>query len=42
MTTRGIPPGTWSDDGALMLALLHSLLSAGFDPTDQANRALAW
>ena len=26
------PPGTWSDDGALMLALLDSLLSAGFDP----------
>ena len=36
------PPGTWSDDGALMLALLDSLLSAGFDPTDQGRRALAW
>ena len=36
------PPGTWSDDGALMLALLDSLLSAGFSLTDQANRALAW
>jgi len=23
------PPGTWSDDGALMLALLDSLLDAG-------------
>ena len=36
------PPGTWSDDGALMLALLDSLLSVGFDPEDQARRALAW
>lgn len=36
------PPGTWSDDGALMLALLDSLLSVGFDPEDQARRAFAW
>jgi hypothetical protein len=36
------PPGTWSDDGALMLPLLDSLLECGFDPTDQARRALAW
>ena len=36
------PPGTWSDDGALMLALLDSLLRAGFDPEDQGRRALAW
>ncbi|MEX1296706.1 MAG: ADP-ribosylglycohydrolase family protein, partial [Candidatus Limnocylindrales bacterium] len=36
------PPGTWSDDGSLMLALLDSLLSAGFDPADQGRRALAW
>ena len=36
------PAGTWSDDGALMLALLDSLLSAGFDPEDQGRRALAW
>jgi ADP-ribosylglycohydrolase/protein-tyrosine phosphatase len=40
------PPGTWSDDGALMLALLDSLLSVapggGFDTSDQAQRALAW
>ena len=36
------PPGTWSDDGALMLALLDSLLRAGFDPQDQGRRALAW
>src|SRR5687767_5999871 len=36
------PPGTWSDDGALMLALLDSLLERGFDTTDQAAGALAW
>jgi ADP-ribosylglycohydrolase len=39
---HGQPPGTWSDDGALMLALLDSLLSAGYDPADQGRRALAW
>jgi ADP-ribosylglycohydrolase len=36
------PPGTWSDDGALMLALLDSLTNAGFDPEDQGQRMLAW
>lgn len=41
-------PGTWSDDGALMLALLDSLLrerradEAAFDTADQAARFLAW
>ncbi len=40
--SHGQKPGTWSDDGALMLALLDSLLSVGFDPEDQARRALAW
>jgi ADP-ribosylglycohydrolase len=40
--THNQPVGTWSDDGALMLALLDSLLSKGFDPTDQATRILAW
>lgn len=39
---HGQPPGTWSDDGALMLALLDSLLSSGFDTADQGRRALAW
>ena len=39
---HGQPEGTWSDDGALMLALLDSLLSAGFDTDDQGRRALAW
>ncbi len=36
------PPGTWSDDGALMLALLDSLATTGWDPDDQARRILAW
>src|SRR4029079_19500678 len=38
------PPGTWSDDGALMLALLDSLTAngGGFDVEDQGQRALAW
>src|SRR5687767_5619235 len=40
--THNQPPGTWSDDGALMLALLDSMLSVGFDPEDQGRRALAW
>ena len=40
--THDQPPGTWSDDGALMLALLDSLLTAGFDTADQARRALDW
>lgn len=38
----GQPAGTWSDDGALMLALLDSLLEHGFDTTDQGRRALDW
>ena len=40
--THGQPPGTWSDDGALMLALLDSLLTVGFDPEDQGRRIVAW
>jgi ADP-ribosyl-[dinitrogen reductase] hydrolase len=36
------PPGTWSDDGALMLALLDSLKHNGFDPEDQGRRFLDW
>lgn len=36
------PPGTWSDDGALMLALLDSLLDHGFDLEDQGARAVRW
>jgi ADP-ribosylglycohydrolase len=40
--THNQPPGTWSDDGALMLALLDSLTEVGFVPVDQARRFLAW
>jgi ADP-ribosylglycohydrolase len=40
--THRQPPGTWSDDGGLMLGLLDSLLTAGFDLADQGRRALAW
>ncbi len=36
------PAGTWSDDGALMLALLDSLLKARFNPEDQGKRSLSW
>jgi ADP-ribosyl-[dinitrogen reductase] hydrolase len=32
------PAGTWGEGGTLMLALLDSLLEAGFDTTDQAER----
>jgi ADP-ribosyl-[dinitrogen reductase] hydrolase len=39
---HGQQPGTWSDDGALMLALADSLASVGFHPRDQGERALAW
>ncbi len=42
-THRGTPPGTWSDDGALALCLLASLLDQEhFDAEDCAKRFLAW
>ncbi len=40
--THHQPSGTWSDDGALMLALLDSLLTVGFDTDDQGRRAVGW
>jgi ADP-ribosylglycohydrolase/protein-tyrosine phosphatase len=40
--THHKPPGTWSDDGSLMLALLDSLVHVGFDTDDQGKRALDW
>ncbi|MEK6720005.1 MAG: ADP-ribosylglycohydrolase family protein [Chloroflexota bacterium] len=40
--TYAVAPGTWSDDGAMMLALLDSLLTGRFDPEDQGQRYLAW
>jgi ADP-ribosyl-[dinitrogen reductase] hydrolase len=39
----GVPPGTWSDDGAQALALLASLLDrGGFDAGDFGARLVAW
>ena len=40
--SHGQPPGTWSDDGGLMLALLDSLLTADFDLEHQGRCALKW
>jgi ADP-ribosylglycohydrolase len=40
---RGVPPGTWSDDGALALALLDALLEEGRpDAAAIAGRIVAW
>jgi ADP-ribosylglycohydrolase/protein-tyrosine phosphatase len=41
---HGQPPGTWSDDGGLMLALLDSLTAegVGFDVEHQGRRFVAW
>lgn len=39
----GVPPGTWSDDGAQALCLLASLLERGrFDPDDFGQRMVRW
>ncbi len=39
----GTPPGTWSDDGALALCLLASLLTCGaFDAEDFGWRLIRW
>lgn len=39
----GVPPGTWSDDGAQALCLLASLLECGkFDADDFAQKLVAW
>lgn len=39
----GVPPGTWSDDGAHALALLASLLDRGaLDMRDLGARLVAW
>jgi ADP-ribosyl-[dinitrogen reductase] hydrolase len=40
---RGVPPGTWSDEGAQALCLLSSLLECErFDADDFARRMLLW
>jgi ADP-ribosyl-[dinitrogen reductase] hydrolase len=36
------PPGTWSDDGALTLCTVDSLLHAEFDTADMGRRFLQW
>lgn len=39
----GVPPGTWSDDGAQALCLLESLLERGrLDPDDLGARLVCW
>ncbi|AKQ67062.1 ADP-ribosylglycohydrolase [Myxococcus hansupus] len=39
----GVPPGTWSDDGAHALCLLDSLLYQGrLDPEDLGRRLVNW
>lgn len=39
----GVPPGTWSDDGAQALCLLESLLECGkLDAEDLGQRFLRW
>jgi ADP-ribosyl-[dinitrogen reductase] hydrolase len=40
---NGVPPGTWSDDGAQALCLLASLLTCDrFDPDDFSRRLMDW
>lgn len=40
---HGVPPGTWSDDGAQALCLLASLLDCDrFDADDFARRIVGW
>jgi ADP-ribosylglycohydrolase len=36
------PPGTWSDDGALILCTVESLLNAEFDTADMGRRFVCW
>src|SRR5262245_20405496 len=40
--THQQPPGTWSDDGALLLCTVDSLLTAEFDTTDMGQRFVNW
>jgi ADP-ribosyl-[dinitrogen reductase] hydrolase len=40
---HGVPPGTWSDDGAQALCLLDSLVDCGrVEPNDLSERFLRW
>ena len=36
------PPGTWSDDGALLLCSAESLMEKGFDLNDMGARFIRW
>lgn len=40
--THHQPPGTWSDDGALILCTVDSLLAAEFDTQDMGQRFVRW
>ena len=43
LTHKGVPPGTWSDDGAQALVLLESLQRrGGLDLDDFADQLLRW
>lgn len=39
---HGLPPGAWTDDTSMALALADSIASAGWDLNDQARRYVAW
>lgn len=40
--THGQPAGTWSDDGALLLCSVESLVEKGFDTEDMGARFVRW
>ena len=40
--TYDLPPGTWSDDGALLLCSADSLCDAEFDLKDMSDRFVRW
>ncbi|SKA85435.1 ADP-ribosylglycohydrolase [Prosthecobacter debontii] len=40
--THGQPAGTWSDDGALLLCSVESLIEKGFDTQDMGKRFVRW
>ena len=40
--THRQPAGTWSDDGALLLCSIESLVERGFDTGDMGRRFLQW
>jgi ADP-ribosyl-[dinitrogen reductase] hydrolase len=40
--THHQPPGTWSDDGALLLCTVDSLVASEFDMSDMGRRFVEW